>query len=249
MFQLTKEEAERILSKFQIETLKDKRGNNIKYLPYAFTEQGVSMLATVIKTEVAEEISIAIIDAFVSMRHFIKENEYLLDNLINIRNQVDDNKEKLLKHDIEINKLFSKFETKIKNEMIYFDGQIFDAYSKIISIMSQAKKELIIIDSYADLNVLNMLTNIKAKVLLITKSSGLLKKQDIEHYNKQYKNLKVVYNNIFHDRYIIIDKKAIYHCGSSLNYVGTKTFGINELKELEIIDLLLKKIESIMYNL
>lgn len=98
MFQLTKEEAERILSKFQIETLKDKRGNNIKYLPYAFTEQGVSMLATVIKTEVAEEISIAIIDAFVSMRHFIKENEYLLDNLINIRNQVDDNKEKLLKH-------------------------------------------------------------------------------------------------------------------------------------------------------
>lgn len=163
MFQLTKEEAERILSKFQIETLKDKRGNNIKYLPYAFTEQGVSMLATVIKTEVAEEISIAIIDAFVSMRHFIKENEYLLDNLINIRNQVDDNKEKLLKHDIEINKLFSKFETKIKNEMIYFDGQIFDAYSKIISIMSQAKKELIIIDSYADINVLNMLTNIKQK--------------------------------------------------------------------------------------
>lgn len=74
------------------------------------------------------------------MRHFIKENEYLLDNLINIRNQVDDNKEKLLKHDIEINKLFSKFETKIKNEMIYFDGQVFDAYSKIISIMSQAKK-------------------------------------------------------------------------------------------------------------
>ena len=77
----------------------------------------------------------------------------------------------------------------------------------------------------------------------------MLKKQDIEHYNKQYKNLKVVYNNIFHDRYIIIDKKAVYHCGSSLNYVGTKTFGINELKELEIIDLLLKKIESIMYNL
>ncbi len=161
MFQLTKEEYDN--SRFQNETSNWNTYGGIRKLPYAFAEQGVSMLATVIKTEVAEEINIAIIDAFVSMRHFIKENEYLLDNLINIRNQVDDNKEKLLKHDIEINKLFSKFETEIKNEMIYFDGQIFDAYSKIISIMSQAKKELIIIDSYADINLLNMLTNIKAK--------------------------------------------------------------------------------------
>ena len=161
MFQLTKEEYDN--SRFQNETSNWNTYGGIRKLPYAFAEQGVSMLATVIKTEVAEEINIAIIDAFVSMRHFIKENEYLLDNLINIRNKVDDNKEKLLKHDIEINKLFSKFETEIKNEMIYFDGQIFDAYSKIISIMSQAKKELIIIDSYADINLLNMLTNIKAK--------------------------------------------------------------------------------------
>lgn len=110
MFQLTKEEYDN--SRFQNETSSWNTYGGIRKLPYAFTEQGVSMLATVIKTEVAEEISIAIIDAFVSMRHFIKENEYLLDNLINIRNQVDDNKEKLLKHDIEINKLFSKFEKK-----------------------------------------------------------------------------------------------------------------------------------------
>ena len=148
MFQLSEEETKSI-SRFQTETL-NKRGHNIKYLPYAFTEQGVAMLATILKTEVATKTSIKIMDVFVLMRHYIGNNEYRLSNV----------ETKIIEHDSEIKllqKSFNKMEEKKKYNEIYFNGQIFDAYFKILEIFKKAKKELLIIDSYADISILDII--------------------------------------------------------------------------------------------
>ena len=107
--------------------------------------------------------------------------------------------------------------------------------------MNEAKKELIIIDGYADKSVLDMISKINVKITLIVKTKTLLQEIDIEKYKEQYHNLEIIYDNSFHDRYIIIDKKIIYHCGASLNKVGSKTFSINRLEDKEIINGLLNK--------
>ena len=145
MFQLTKEEYSSIYSRFQFETLNknnQKQGLNIKYLPYVFTEQGVAMLSAILKTDVAEEISIKIMDAFVAMKNIINtsliEQKYI-NSLV-------------LEHDNEIRLLqesFNKLSTKEKINHIFYNGQIYDAYSLLIDILNKAKKEIIIIDNYA----------------------------------------------------------------------------------------------------
>lgn len=151
MFQLTKEEYYKIL-RFQTETIELEQGKYSKYLPYVFTEEGVAMLATILKTKVAEEISIRIMDASISMRHYISEN--LLEQKY-INNQVFKNTE-----DIKLlQKSFEKFDEKRKVNEIYFNGQIYDAYSKIQEILNEAKKEIIIIDAYAHYTLLDLIKN------------------------------------------------------------------------------------------
>ncbi len=234
MFQLTEHELS--ILRFQVETANI--NNKSRTLPYVFTEQGVAMLATILKTSVAEEISIKIMDAFVAMRKYISAN--LLEQKY-INNQVMKNTEniKLLQES------FSKLEEKRKVNEIYFNGQIFDAYSKIIDIMREAKKELIIIDSYADKTVLDMIKNLEYKVILITKENALLKSLDIEKYSAQYNNLQVIYTNTFHDRYFLLDRKTVYHCGSSLNHAGSKTFSINILEDQLIKESLIANIKTL----
>ena len=221
----------------------EKRGGRYKN-PRVFTEQGVAMLATILKSQIATQVSIAIMDAFVTMKKYIS-NELLEQQYI---------KNMLLKHDNDIinntkeirllQKSFDKLHNKELVNEIYFEGQIYDAYSKILDIMSKAKKEIIIIDNYADKTLLDMISRMKVKVILITRKNNLLKDIDIEKYNKQYNNLIVKYGNTFHDRYIILDKEKVYHCGSSINYIGNKTFSINILQEKEIITSLLDKIKN-----
>ena len=194
------------------------RGGKYKN-PRVFTEQGVAMLATILKSKIATQVSISIMDAFVSMK------KYISTNLINqkfINNMV-------LEHEEEIKLLqesFNKFEEKKKINEIYFNGQIYDAYSKILDIFSSTKKELIIIDAYADNTILDIIKRLNVEVTIITRENNLLTKQDIEKYNNQYNNLSVIYDNTFHDRYFIIDNEIIYHCGTSINRIGYKTFSI-----------------------
>jgi len=213
-----------------------------RYNPRVFTEQGVAMLATILKTKVAIQTSIQIMDAFVMMRKYMS-NE-LLDQQY-IKNILLKHENKLMELDdsvLLLQKTFDKLESKELVNQIYFDGEIYDAYSKILDIMSKAKKEITIIDNYADKVVLDMIRRLKVSVTLITKNNSLLSKIDIEKYNKQYNNLIVKYNNTFHDRYIILDKAIVYHCGASINYIGYKTFSINKLQDKEVIDLLINKI-------
>ncbi len=214
-FQLTNTELSFLRS--QIGTAKWKTMSRTS--PCVFTEQGVAMLSSVLHTEVASETSISIMRAFVAMRHYIGNNEYRLSNVETKVLELD-NDVKLLQETL------NKFEEKKKINEIYFEGQIYDARSKILDIFSEAKSKLIIIDSYADYSILDIIKRLDIEVILIT-TDKLLTKEDINKYNKQYHNLKVVYNNTFHDRYFILDDMIVYHCGTSINRIGYKTFCIN----------------------
>lgn len=228
-------------SRSQVGTLNNSknRGQNIKYNPYVFTEQGVAMLATVLRTDVADEISVAIMDAFVAMR------KYFPDSLLNqkyINNQVLKNAEDIQK----LQDYLRQFEEKKFINGIFFKGEIYDAYSKIVDILKEAKEEAIIIDRYSDKNVLDIIRTLNCKVILISQNSYSLSKS-ISKYNKQYKNLKVFYNNSFHDRYFIIDQNTIYHCGTSINYAGNRTFSINILEDELVKKSLLDKVNLLIF--
>ena len=218
--------------------LKNEKHGGRRNNPRVFTEQGVAMLATILKTPIATKTSIQIMDAFVLMRKYISTN--LLEQKY-INNQVMKNTEdiKLLQDS------FSKFENKRKVNEIYFNGQIYDAYSKILDILKEAKEELIIIDGYADKSVLDLIKNLSTHVILIVKTKSLLTKTDISKYNSQYNNLKIIYDDTFHDRYFIVDKDIIYHSGTSLNRVGSKTFSINILEDELVKKSLIERINNL----
>ncbi len=215
MFQLTKEEYSSIYSRFQFETLNknnQKQGLNIKYLPYVFTEQGVAMLSAILKTDVAEEISIKIMDAFVAMKNIINtsliEQKYI-NSLV-------------LEHDNEIRLLqesFNKLSTKEKINHIFYNGQIYDAYSLLIDILNKAKKEIIIIDNYAGKELFDITKDIKVNIKIYTKNIDEVSKKK---YMQEYSNIEIITTDIFHDRFIILDNKELYNLGSSLKDIGKK---------------------------
>ena len=208
-----------------------RKGHNV------FTEQGIAMLSTILKSKVAVETSIRIMDAFVKMRKYISANLIEQDNMKNM----------LIKHDNEIKLLqesFSKLEEKEKINHIFYEGQIYDAYSLLIDIFKGAKKEIIIIDNYADKSILDMITNLNVKVTIVTRKFNLLKDIDIKKYNRQYHNLKVIYSDKFHDRFIILDKKVLYHSGASYKDLCNKCFAINKIEDNEYLKNILKKIKE-----
>ena len=211
----------------------------LRRAPYVFTEQGVAMLSALLKSDVAISMSIKIMDAFVAMRKYISSN--LIEQKY-INNQVLKNTEDIKLLQESFNKLESK---EVKNE-IYFNGQIYDAYSKIIDIMSKSKNELIVIDSYADKTFLDMIRKFDFKIILITKNKTKLTELDISKYNSEYHNLTIIYNDTFHDRYFIIDKDIIYHCGTSINHAGNKTFSINRLEDSLVKEALLEMTNELL---
>ena len=232
-FRITESEYNFLKSQFATSKGGSRKGHTV------FTEQGVAMLATILKTDVATKVSIAIMDAFVAMRKYISSN--LLEQKY-INNMV-------LEHDSQIKLLqstFNKLEEKKKVNEIYFDGQIYDAYSKIQEIFKEAKKEIIIIDGYADNTILDIIKRLKVNVTIITKLNNLLTRQDVLKYNKQYHNLKVIYDNSFHDRYFILDGKTVYHCGASINRIGYKTFSITLIGDEYMCKLLSSRVNKII---
>jgi len=223
-FQLTIDELQNL--RFQTETT-NKNFQMVRNLPYVFTEQGVAMLATVLKTELAEETSIAIMDAFVVMKQYISNN-LLEQNHIN--NMV-------LKHDNEIKLLqdtFDKF--KPNNNHIFFEGQIYDAYSLLLDILESSKESIIIIDNYANKKLLDLLSKTNKKIKVYSKN---MDKELIKKYQSQYNNVEIIENNAFRDRFIIIDNKDLYHCGASFKELGKKCFEISKIENSIILDKIL----------
>ena len=236
-FQLTNLEYECLLnnlkSHFATSSLNTHGGR--RKIPYVFTEHGIMMLAGMLKSNIAIEVSKRIIYAFISMRKFINENKDIFKRLTVAEY-------KLLEHDDKIDELFNKFEPKkIEKQKIFFNGEIYDAYSLIINLIKEASNRIIIIDNYIDKSILDMLTYKKesVEVELIT-SSHYLTKLDIEKFNNQY-NLKIKYTNIFHDRFIIIDDN-LYHVGASLKDLGKKCFGINKMEDKDYLKKIINKI-------
>ena len=197
--------------------------------PRVFTEQGVAMLTTILKSDVAVEVSIKIMDAFVAMRHYISQD--LLTNNI---------EHKLLDHDNRIGLLESTFNNfKEKNNHIFFEGQIYDAYSLLLDIFNKSKKEIIIIDNYANKEILDIISKLDRNVTIVSTNMDevLIKK-----YMNQYSNLTIINNNSFHDRFIIIDKCILYHSGSSLKDLGKKCFALNKIEDNNYLKIILREI-------
>lgn len=239
-FQLTEEEMQLLRS--QIVTLNKKgRGQHKKYLPYVFTEQGIAMLSALLKNEIAVQISIKIMDAFVEMRKFLSLNSAIFQRLTNVELTLLAQGKELKKHEIQFEKVFDELQKKTEKEFkqkIFFEGQIYDAYSLIIDIIKQAKQKILIIDNYIDDSILKMLSkkNKDVEVVILTTQNSNIRKLDIQKFNKQYPILKLAYTNKFHDRFIVIDNKELYHIGASLKDLGKKCFAISKIEDMEYIE-------------
>jgi len=214
--------------------------SKIRTLPYAFTEQGVAMLATIIKTSVAVDVSIKIMDAFVEMKKFLYLNGQIFERLTNVEY-------KLLEHDKKFEEVFNQFQIKDNVEQkVFFDGQVYDAFSMMVDLIKKAENEIILIDNYVDIDTLNILSkkNEKVNIEIYTKKETKLNLKDINKFNTQYPKLEVKYTDKFHDRFLILDRKYIYHIGASLKDLGNKCFGITLIKYDAIIEDILSKVNS-----
>ena len=209
-------------------------GNMSRSNPRVFTEQGVYMLATILKSKTATEVSIRIMDTFVKMRHYINYNKNILPRrFLLLEEKVDNNTRK-------IDELFDKFNPQeITKDSIFFKGDIYDAYSVLLEIFNVAKDEIIIIDNYIGKVLLDELRSINKKIIVISSNiNDNLKKK----YLKQYDNITFINNDSYHDRFIIIDRKIVFHCGASFKDLGKKCFGIHEIENNNEIESLLKAV-------
>ena len=227
-FQLTDEEINELSLRSQFVTLNKNnnfRGQHYKYLPYVLTEQGIMMLSGLLKSDIAVKVNIEIIDAFVKMRRYFV-------------NTIDNNKI-LINHEnrlLVLEETLDKYKEKELNK-IFFCNKLYDAYSIVMDIFNRSKVEIIIIDNYAGKELLDILRNLDKKIIIVSKNiDQILKKK----YESQYNNVTFTYNNSFHDRFIIIDRKKLYSCGSSLKDIGKKRFGISEFTDKEYLNKLLE---------
>lgn len=237
-FQLNESEEENLRSQFVTSSLEKENYGGRRYLPYVFTEQGIAMLSGLLRNEIAIQVSINIMDAFVEMRRFITQNGHVFQEINSIKG-------KLLEHDKKFDEVFNQLQFKKENEFtqkIFFDGQIYDAYSLIIDIIKKAKEKILIIDNYIDDSVLKMLTkkNKNVKVTILKSEKSNIEKLDVQKFNKEYPKLEIAKTNKFHDRFILLDDKELYHCGASLKDLGKKCFAISRIEEKQYIEILNK---------
>ena len=243
MFQLSNEEFSVLRSQF-VTSKTETRGGR-QYLPYAFTEQGVAMLSSVLKSQTAVDVNIQIMRAFVAMRHFFQSNVQVFAEINTIKKQLLDTNIHQKETDKKVEELFDlidKYNVK-DTQGIFFQGQIFDAYAKFESFIAQAKQEIILIDNYVDMSVLERLAKKKknVNVIIYTDPQTKLTAQDIRKFNAQYPTLTVKHTTKMHDRFMIIDQKALYHIGASLKDLGKKCFAF-EVLDAALIEHLLKNV-------
>jgi hypothetical protein len=246
-FQLTQEEYDNLKSQFvtsslddslrsQIVTLESQRGKHRKYLPYVFTEQGVSMLSAVLKSPTAIEISIKIIDTFVNMRKFISSNADMFLRFERVE-------QRLSLHDEKFNKIFDAIEEKgtPQKQHIFYDGQIFDAYLFVSDIIKSAKTSIKLIDNYVDESTLVLFTkrdaNVQTKIYTKTISKQL--QLDLQKHNAQYPKIEIEKFELSHDRFLIIDETQVYHFGASLKDLGKKWFAVSKM-DIEVLNIMEK---------
>lgn len=236
-FQLTEKEFNNLRS--QSVTSSSNTHGGRRYMPYVFTEQGIAMLSAVLKSDIAIEMSIKIINSFVEMRNLLMFSQELYSRLDRVEL-------KQLETDKKLEEVFTHIAgNKEVKQKIFFNGQIYDAFSFLVSIIQKANREIILIDNYIDIYTLNILCkkNSNVKVKIYTSGKGNLTTKDIEKFNEQYTNLTVKTNKDFHDRFLILDSNEVYHIGASIKDAGKKNFGVTKIEENCFKENLLSKIE------
>lgn len=224
-------------SRSQIVTLKLQRGKNLKYLPFVFTEQGVSMLSAVLRSRRAVEVSIRIMTAFVEMRKLYSMHSGLIQRLEGIER-------KQLQHDKHFEMVFSALEKKdsIPVEGVFFDGQVFDSYELASRIIRSADKNIVLIDNYIDENSLRQLSKRKegVKVFLLSNSKKESLQLDVEKANAQFGGFNLCFFARSHDRFLIIDEREVYHLGASLKDLGKRWFAFSKLERSSVSGILME---------
>ena len=246
MFQLTAAETLALRSQIatsnvEIKEVSVKGGR--RYLPYVFTEQGIAMLSAVLKSDEAVQVSINIMNTFVKMRRFLTENALMFDKLNSLElKQLAYQKEADEKFD-QIFAYISEHEE--VRQKIFFEGQIYDAFSLLVNLIEKAEKSIVLIDNYVDVGTLNILAKKKSSVNIIvyTVRRTRLSNQDIANFNSQYPTLTVNYTGVFHDRFLVIDETIAYHIGASLKDAGKKCFGITKIEDIRIAADILHRLE------
>lgn len=238
-FQLTENEYENLKSQIVTSSNINNHGGR-RYLPYVFTEQGIAMLSAILKSDIAVEISICIMNAFIEMRKFLLSNYELFS-------RIDKIEFKQLETDKKIEKIFNYIASNTieEKQKVFFNGQIYDAFSFIIDLIKRATKKIILIDNYVDIETLNIMCkkNNGVHIIIIGSGKGNLTNIDIKKFNSQYPNLTYKLNNDFHDRFIILDENEVYHIGASIKDVGKKTFGITKIEDEYIIENIRNKVK------
>lgn len=241
MFQLTKEETDYLRSKFLTANI----SSMTRTFPYAFTEQGIYMLMTVLKGELAVKQSKTLIRLFKQMKDFVLTNSQLFAEIDSIKKHLIESDLHHKENDKRIDELFTLMDKyKIEEKQgIFFQGQIFDAYAKFESFIQSAKKEIVLIDGYVDLTVLERLAKKQngVNVQLYTDSKTKITNLDVQKFNGQYPTLTLNFTSKMHDRFLIIDNSVLYHIGASLKDLAKKCFAF------EILDSSL--IPSVLGNL
>lgn len=238
-FQLTSKEFDDLRSQIVTSSHGGRR-----YLPYAFTEQGVAMLSAVLRSERAVKVSIGIMDAFVEMRRFIASNNALLDRMAAIEYRQLEYQQSA---DERFDKVFGYLDAHaLPSQKVFFKGEMFDAFTLLVDLVKTAKKSVTVVDGYADEKTLNILSKKRAGVecRLVTYPSASLTASDVNVFESQHGPLRVCRTNDFHDRFLIIDDKAVYHIGASLKDAGKKTFAMTLLNDEELKGALLDKLKE-----
>lgn len=221
MLQLTDEEKNELVTNCdRFKTLKHSSSN-----PYAFTEQGVAMLSSVLTSKIAVKVSIQIMNAFVEMRKLMSLGTIQKLRLSNIEN-------KLLEHEQKFEQLFNALaKNEIPQKGIFYDGQVFDAWMFVADIIKSAKKSIILIDNYVDDTVLTLFRKKKksVSVTILTKNISKQLQLDSKKFNEQYPSLEIKEFLDSHDRFLIIDEKILYHIGASLKDLGKKWFAFSKM--------------------
>lgn len=233
-FQLTKEEYQNLKFQIGISSSTNEHGGR-RTLPYAYTEQGIAMLSAVLRSDIAIQISIKIMQTFVEMRKYMAHTSLIFEKVNQIEiQQIANQKQNEERFEQIFNYIADHQES---DQKIFFDGQVFDAFYLLTEIISLAKKNIILIDGYTDIRTLNILAKKQenVNVCVYTFSNTKLTAQDISNFNTQYPTLNVKYTKSFHDRFLILDGFKAYHIGASLKDAGKKCFGITRLKDEGII--------------
>ena len=238
-FQLNKVETKELVTNCD-------RFNSLKHssiAPNAFTEQGVAMLASVLKSDTAVRVSIRIIDAFVAMRRFLSTNAQLFSRIETLEHQQLSMLNRQDETERKIDRIFQELEDKNPKptQGIFYDGQIFDAYTFVCGLIKEAKKTIVLIDNYIDETVLTLLDKRKQSVgaTIYTKTMSRQIRLDLDRHNAQYPPISVAIASNFHDRFLVIDE-TVYHIGASLKDLGKKVFGFTKMVLLTPEELLSK---------